>query len=148
MSTLSQFMGGRNKVASVINGQSTSGQAGGAGLTSVLGAKALTLPWDNTGTLATALSVPSGRGTLNFAAVTSNYGPLRIKVTVDGRVIFDSSTNGAGSSIVAIGAVITSSMTAVFQPIPFESSLLIETSLTTAAGSGVYAAFLNYEINV
>ena len=80
-------------------------------------------------TLSTALSV-TGSGSLNFicvAAEDTTSRTVRIKITLDGTAVFDSTSNAFTASsygVIAVG-VYTSSMIAI-DDIPFNSSCLIQ----------------------
>lgn len=97
------------------------------------------------GVLATVLSL-SGRGAISFLAcsgVDTTARTHRLKVTLDGVVIFDAttaSTSNAGSVLAAIGFFIPSSTVnaaPIFEPLVFNSSLLVEyaSSVTETAKS-------------
>lgn len=97
------------------------------------------------GVLATVLSL-SGRGAISFLAcsgVDTTARTHRLKVTLDGVVIFDAttaSTLNAGSVLAAIGFFIPSSTVnaaPIFEPLVFNSSLLVEyaSSVTETAKS-------------
>ena len=149
MSNSLDFSGGSRPPKNIINAFSTSGVTGIAMLLSsgeaskavkVVGLGAVTA-----GVLKTALSV-TGAGQIDFLAiVAADTTPrtLRMKVTIDGVVAFDSTTasisiTGAGMPVIGVAASATSvSMT--LQPTFFNSSLLVEaaSSLSEAAPANV-----------
>jgi len=91
-------------------------------------------------TLKTALSI-TGRGKINWLAVTegiaSGTPTNRIKITLDGVVIFDKSgTSGNGYGMCAIGtaaAQTSGDWMLTLQPITFDASFLVEVSSSSAS---------------
>ncbi len=84
--------------------------------------------------LSTVLSL-SGRGAISFLAcggLDTTARTHRLKVTLDGVVIYDAttaSTSNAGSVLAVIGSFAPSATTTpaiVFEPLVFNSSLLVE----------------------
>lgn len=154
MSSLSQFVGGQPSVASVVNKNSTS--SAGVTVSSASNVKILAAATLVAGTLQTALTIPSGRGTLNIChAQTSNATSksVRLKVTIDGRVIFDSTSSVAtNSAVTAVGFLtINENSTPTYmitgQPIAFKSSLLVEVASSVTEATGINT-MVNYEVNV
>lgn len=97
------------------------------------------------GTLATVLSL-SGKGAISFLAcggVDVTARTHRLKVTLDGVVIYDgttASTTNSGAVLAVIGSFAPSATTTpviVFEPLVFNSSLLVEyaSSVTETAKS-------------
>lgn len=95
----------------------------------------------------------SGSGAVNFAAVSSGGATadtIRLKITLDSRVIVDSSIGTASSNtgFAAIGTLLIDVANGVcnygIQRIKFEKSLLVEFS--GAAGQGVNV-YVDYEVN-
>lgn len=150
MSFLTQFLGGE-RVSALVGKQHLSPTFSQI----VLAANAIPVLSGamTANTLKTALSV-SGRGKINWAAVYANDGSartLRMRVTIDGLVVLDSTSASFMESdrgFVGIGAGKgTSTPIAVFQPLRFQSSLLIElASNVTETDKATFA--YNYEVFV
>lgn len=105
------------------------------------------------GVLKTILSA-AGSGVLSFLAVESNDTTSRthrIKVTLDGVVIFDATT-GAEISIsrthIVIGSIANATVNAAseitFEPLSFNSSLLIEYADSLTESNGAYIGYRYY----
>ena len=152
MSSLSQFTGGR-KVAAIVNAFSS----GGAALPIFArdGVKSLASGPLSAGALATVLSI-TGRGSANVIgayAVDSTSRTIRLKVTVDGSVIFDATTGVINTSLYGLMAIGFSGNSGgspslpLFQPIPFRSSLLVEIASSLPETNKIETAF-NYEVDV
>jgi len=105
------------------------------------------------GVLKTILSV-AGRGVLSFLAVENNDTTSRthrIKVTLDGVVVFDATT-GAEISIyrthLVVGAIANATANAAseitFEPLSFSTSLLIEYADSLSESNGAYLAYRYY----
>ena len=143
MSALSQFTGSSGiKPAGVINGTSvaTFHRAQSSMLTSPTGlsgttavAPALTGAL-TAATLATVLSV-SGRGVLSFAAcasVDATSRTHRMKITIDGTVIYDATTaatTNVADWLIPVGSIAnhtTLSPGVIYEPFTYNTSLLIE----------------------
>jgi hypothetical protein len=158
MSTLSQFTGSSQRVASVVNSSSgTSGTTNdyinGSNITRPV--KKYVVGSTTANVLKTAVSV-TGSGAINWCALwqsDTTSRTLRIKVTIDSRVIYDvvSATNATAQwGLLPIGSIVDSGGASfpIFQRIPFESSLLIEAaSSLTEAGTALIVG-VNYEVNV
>lgn len=158
MSSLSQFTGGRNNVASIVNSFSSGTptpralDVGVGGFNS--GASNLTSGALTAATLATVLSV-TGRGTLNFCAAKSGdttSRTIRLKVTIDGRSIFDSTTSAitvTGHGLIAVGNIASSATpsSVIFQPIPFSTSCLVQIASSLSETDKI-TTVVNYEVNV
>ena len=153
MSVFTQFTGGR-KITSIVNSDSAGGTLSGVHLDLERGCKQV--PGGVTaGVLATVLTL-SGRGSLNFVsawAVDTTLRTIRLVVTIDGTVIFDStssSTGVQGTGIVAVGAsgVQASATIGVphFQPIRFYSSCLVQIASSLTETNKV-TCNLNYEVD-
>lgn len=153
MSTLSQFVGGRGgiKPTGLINGSSS--------LTRVMflsepqWCKKMQTGLQTANVLSTVLSL-SGKGVIDFLSVCSGDSTSRthrIKVTIDGIVIFDATSAAAAAAFhqhVVIGAITAINDTAnysgiVGQPLIFDTSLLIEyaSSITETGYSFIYARY-------
>jgi len=98
------------------------------------------------GVFQTVLSV-TGPGTLNFAALRVS-DTLRLRIIRDGVTCYDQSGAFNGfQALVGLGALVASNdgqgqwLTADFDPLDFNSSLLVEAS-NTATESGVAVEFL------
>lgn len=157
MSALSQFTGGGGiKPSGVINGTAvaTFHRANGSmatGPTGLIGTTAVnpTLTGALTAnTLATVLSL-SGKGVLSFAACSSQDATSRthrMKITLDGVVIYDATTAATvqvGDWLIPIGSVCnhsTLSPGVIYEPIVFNSSLLIEYASSISETGKTYIA--------
>jgi len=153
MSALTIFTDSRPSVAQIVNAFSGGGVNSDtvkAGSHKTLAAASLVA-----NTLKTVLSIPSGRGTLNSAhAQTSNATTksIRLKITIDGRVIFDATSSAATVSpaITGLGFPVVYSATEFRlhpQPVAFKSSLLIEVASSVTEATGINT-LVNYEVNV
>ncbi len=161
MSSLSQFVGGAGiKPKGLFNGASV----GGGGWDNVIAVNNTTrgLPpsqvaFGATGaltanTLVTALSL-SGQGCISLlgcSGVDSTSRTHRLKVTLDGVVIYDA-TSGAfltgGVALMALGGFIPSASTfaaPIYEPLVFNTSLLVEyaSSVTETAKSIVFYRYV------
>jgi len=150
MSVLSQFIGGE-RIASLVgtpaNLTALQASASTAGASTALSGAM------SAGVLKTALSV-SGRGRINWAAVYTNdvtSRTLRMVITIDGAVVRDHTTaaiSTINTGFVGIGGGTASTTpVAVFQPLRFTSSLLIEiASSVTETDKATFASI--YEVFV
>lgn len=150
----SQRFGSAPAVRSIVNAHSTNGDAPQvltaaqaayatrAGLSAALSA----------GVLSTALSISgSGSGYLDIFAATSvdaTSRTHRVKITIDGTVVFDATTaavSQADGGIVPVGNIVTSASTKTIMPFPmrFVSSCLVEyaSSLGETAKTNYYYAY-------
>jgi hypothetical protein len=158
MSSLSQFVGGQRRVTAINNQHSTGGAAASRvaqGANNPFGVKELASGALTAATLATALSI-TGRGCINYCAVRTKdttSRTVRMKVTLDGTVIFDSTsaattTNGHG--VIAIGAASGvdggTLLAPVFQPVFFTTSLLVEIA-SSLSESNLISTLVNYEVH-
>ena len=122
------FKGANGPVASIINAFSSGGTATAYSLSSnnVLEQLSGSLTAD---TLKTMVS-HTGRGRVNALMIYTKDGTsrtLRCKLTVDGVVVFDATSNAVASpgwGMIVIGGAITNSVE--FQPIDYQESLLVE----------------------
>lgn len=122
------FKGANGPVASIINAFSSGGTATAYSLSSnnVLEQLSGSL---TAATLKTMVS-HTGRGRVNALVIyakDSTSRTLRCKLTVDGVVVFDATSNavvGGGFGMIVIGGAITNSVE--FQPIDYQESLLVE----------------------
>lgn len=133
MSNLSQFVGGAKVPKLLVNKTSTNG----SGADSInygaapAGAKAVDSGALTSNTLATVLSV-TGSGVISLmvcAGVNDTSRTHRFKMTLDGVVVYDATTAAIASTnygINLVGAANPSATVQVRDPIPFNSSLLIE----------------------
>lgn len=122
------FKGANGPVASIINAFSSGGTATAYSLSSnnVLEQLSGSLTAD---TLKTMVS-HTGRGRVNALVIYAKDNTsrtLRCKLTVDGVVVFDATSNAVASpgfGMIVIGGAITNSVE--FQPIDYQESLLVE----------------------
>ena len=156
MSVASQFFGGNKPPITVVNGTSTNGSAPdfvpGAPVT-FSGAKRAASGALTANTLTTVLSL-TGKGSLSFfgcAGIDATAREHRIKLTVDGVVVFDGktvSTAAINSGILLVGSLCN--FGAVYVAIPdslyFSSSLLIEyaSSVSETAKTNFYYQYRMY----
>lgn len=142
----------KNRVPSlIVNGFSTTGvvaqNMGGVSNAKLVLSGALTA-----GVLATVLSVAGG-GELNLVAATSvdaTSRTVRLKITLDGVVVFDSTTAAvavAGNGLVAVGlgGSATGSQIWDSQKVAFNSSCLVEVASSLTETNKVQA-HLNYVV--
>lgn len=154
MSTLSQFTGGSQRVAQVVN-NSSSGGAYDVSDASGGGCKHYVMGAVTANTLKTALSI-SGAGAVNLVkccAQDSVTRSMRLKITIDARVIYDATTSVTtfvGTyGLIGVGSADAYSTSRLFthQRIPFENSLLVEfASSLSEAGTNLIVG-VNYEVN-
>lgn len=141
------FKGANGPVASIINafsagGVSTTGLAAGPtfGALAVTAASAYSA---TPGTLQTVIS-HTGRGrvnVLNIYATNATPRDLRLKLTIDGTVVFDATSNSvsaSGSGMFVVGVLTTS--TVIYQPIDYQESLLIEVASSVASDAAANIA--------
>lgn len=122
------FKGANGPVASIINAFSSGGTATAYSLSSnnVLEQLSGSLTAD---TLKTMVS-HTGRGRVNALVIYAKDNTsrtLRCKLTVDGVVVFDATSDAVvspGFGMIVIGGAITNSVE--FQPIDYQESLLVE----------------------
>lgn len=145
------------RVAQIVNAWSSGGSVDAILLSSIKSAKVLSVGSVTAGVLKPVLSI-GGSGVINIAAVSAvdaTTRTLRLKITLDGNVIFDatsSNSTATGSGIIGIG-YLSSASTSVPgivpvvapQRIEFDKSLKIEcaSSLTEAAPANLS---VNYEV--
>ena len=148
MSTLSQFSGGTRVPKMLVNRASSGGVTDAGvllGLANTAGIKVVTSGALTAATLVTVLSL-TGQGAVGIlacAGVDNTTRAHRMKVTVDGVVVFDATTDSSSSwyaGIVVTGGLFLNgsaynSILAVPDYIPFNSSFLVEyaSSLTETA---------------
>lgn len=153
MSVVTQFVGGR-KVASIVNQHSGGGTSQPRVDLATKGSASYASSSVAAGALQTMLNI-SGRGALNFVAAYAVNGTprtVRIKVTLDGVVVFDAtsaSVSGIGAGIVAVGVVgdPTINVAPVFQPVRFYSSAKVEIASSVASDSTFITTAINYEVD-
>jgi hypothetical protein len=130
MSTISQFGGGSGRVTALHNNfawvSPNSIQRNFPQLTANSGAC-------TANTLKTILSVSGSRVRLNYLQFNTNDSTSRtnrVRITIDGAVVFDSTATSAGSiTYVAVGQIIGGTpASALFHPVDANNSLLIEYS--------------------
>lgn len=91
----------------------------------------------------------TGRGRLNALSaytIDSTARTIRVKVTIDGTVIYDatsSSISTSGYGVVPVG-VVSNSGALVFQPVEWQTSCLIEVA-TSVTETDKVATGINYE---
>lgn len=110
------------------------------------------VPLTNTTIPATFLTVLSisGAGALRFFGVSCpNSNGAYVRITVDGLTVFDKAVfNSSGSQklAVAVGSVVSDGVNKlpVFDDLVFQSSLVVEIRLTTAATTAYYVAYETY----
>jgi len=150
MSTSSQFTGAR-KIASIVNKWSAGGVATTTNQHSVPNCKSYASSSVAANALQTMLSISAGRGALNFVSAyvgNTTSRTVRIKVTIDGTVIFDAATSATtvtNDGMVAIGSYGTNSLLATFQPVEFKSSCLVEIASSVLNDSTNITTLINYE---
>lgn len=124
MSSLLQFVGANRAPATLVNSFS-SGTPAPAALTLTMSAE--TLSGAVTANTLKTLLTHTGAGCLKFAAVYAKDATsrtLRLKITLDGTAVFDSTSSaatGANNGIVAVGAT-----TGAFERVFYNSSCVIE----------------------
>ena len=142
------FKSGNGPVASIINAFS----AGGTSVTSLSsGATTGSLTVNaggaysgTPGTLQTIIS-HTGRGrvnVLNAYATNATARTIRVKITVDGTVVFDAtsaSVSASGAGMKIIGSLDSSAV--VYQPIDYQESLLIEAASSVGSDAAANIAF-------
>lgn len=146
--TLSQLGlgGGTGPVAAIVNGSGAATTVIIAAATAATSANALVLASGalTAGVLKKVLDV-SGRGRLGFASVhhISEVGTartIRLKVTVDGAVIFDRTANGIGGQ--AAGLVGIGTLDGGLQWVEYRQSALIEIASSLTETDKLQAAYL------
>jgi len=85
------------------------------------------------GVLKSILSVTGSKVRLNYLQLTNSDATARnsrVRVTIDGTVVFDATVeNAGGSNHIAVGQIITGTpSSAIFHPVDANNSLLIEYS--------------------
>lgn len=128
MSSIFQFMGGARATKSIVNAFSTSGWTPTA--VSAPGSRLLLSGATTASTLKTLLTV-AGAGSVSSLALSTTdptTRTLRLRITVDGVVAFDSTSIAAGSGGVGclVGAGLVGSSAALGEPIRFLTSLVVE----------------------
>lgn len=161
MSSLSQFTGGGGiRPKGLFNGASTGGNLWDN--TVALNSATRGLPpsqvaFGTTGaltanTLTTALNL-TGQGAISLlgcSGVDATSRTHRLKVTLDGTVIYDATSSAflaAGSALMAIGAFIPNASTfasPLYEPLTFNTSLLVEyaSSVSETAKSLVFYRYV------
>ena len=151
MTTLSQFTGTRS-IASIVNNDSA-GSTQRASLATPAGCKMYASGVNTANALATILSI-SGAGCVNFVSaytVDTTSRTVRLKITVDGVVIFDATSaaiNSTASGIVGIGSYASAGggvEIPQFQPVVFKASLLVEVATSVASETSKITTAINYE---
>lgn len=151
MSALSQFTGGR-RLAAIVNAFSGGGVSNSVYPTQ--GMKALASGALIANTLTTVLSI-AGRGLVNVlgaGGIDATSRTIRLKVTIDGLVVFDATTNAITASsygLMAIGYCGNAGGSAAlptFQPVRFNTSLLVQIASSVSETDKVVTA-VNYEVD-
>ena len=145
-------VGGR-RISRIINRYSSGGYVPDANLSVAPNAKTYASSSVAANELQTMLRI-TGRGVLNFvSAYTGNTTSrtVRIKVTIDGVVIFDA-TSAAVTSVsygmVAVGSYPSNSVPALtFQPIRFYGSCVVEIASSVLNDSTYITTAINYEVD-
>lgn len=159
MSSLSQFVGGgaaphptgllngASSFRTVVNATPNVLQAAWAPVKTVLSGTTVA------GVLKTVLSL-SGSGVFSFLAVENadtTSRTHRIKITLDGVVIFDATTGAVTSVsndylVVGVMTNVAASTHSVitFEPLSFNSSLLIEYACSLSESNGTYIGYRYY----
>ena len=129
MSSLSQFTGGSRPPKVLINNFSSGGTGSGVVITNTSGKLVLSGAL-TANTLATVIS-HTGSGVISYLSCASGDATSRThraKITIDGTVVFDATSNAVvtvNNGIVPIG-IGTSSGFFAGDPIPYNTSLLVE----------------------
>lgn len=125
--------GGLRPTTAIVNLHSSGGtQVGSLLNTNMPGARYVLSGALVAATLATLLDIPSGSGEVPLLALATQDGTtrtVRLKVTVDGVVVFDatsSAISGGGVGIHAAGALTSTGFFAPSRPIVFSRSLKVE----------------------
>jgi hypothetical protein len=139
---LSSYYGANRKVTSIVNlcSDGTTVQ-----LTSTGYAKYL-IPSTWVPSAWKTLVTRTGAGRVNFAALRvedATSRVIKLRITIDGRVIFNATTASLTSQYAALVAIGNSG--GLPQPIDFEKSLLIEGSSSLAESGVNVLPFVNYE---
>lgn len=152
MSNLSSFLGGGRTPSSIVNEYSSGGASAlngalTAGRTILSGAL-------TANTLATALSI-TGSGIISFMAVATMDAAsktVRARLTLDGVVVFDATSNtivNTSNGIIVIGASIYTAATpsgVALRAIPFNASCLLQIASSLTETDKI-AAKVIYEVN-
>jgi len=148
MTLLSQFVGGRLATRAIVNTWSVNGAAQSDLTIAIVGCVLVPSGLMSAGVLKQLLSI-NGSGDISSLCV-ANSGvnqTIRVKVTVDGVVVWDYTT--ASSSGVVVGAFLTGRPTvsaAQTGPIVFKTSVLVEAASSvngTDTMSLAYACMTN-----
>ena len=150
MSTLSQFGGGNKPPKVIVNGQSSGGSAQSAlyYLPDQINAKSVLSGTLIANTLASICSV-SGSGVVEFvcaSTVDTTSRTIRLKVTIDGVVVFDATSMAITSEyngIIAIGGG-NSTVGVTYSPTTFNTSLLIEVASSLSETDKVTVGYKYY----
>lgn len=160
MSNLSQFYSARTPPTSLVNGFSTTGFTITLATPIPANVKNIGLKHSLSGsltadTLATALSV-TGVGTLNFLGVSTfdaTSRTMRAKLTIDGVVVFDSTStaNTAGNNLIPVIGHCNNGAngvvgTLVLEEVHFRTSFLFEiaSSVTETGMFNIYTKYMMY----
>jgi hypothetical protein len=150
MSTFTQFTGGR--VLAAVHNYFSGGGVSIAGVVNY-GQKAgknYATTSQTANTLRDILNV-TGRGVLNFVAVHSTDATgktLRLKITIDGAVVFDATSAtvyGNGYGVIAIGTLADGASVAL-QPLRFVASCRVEMASSVASDTAA-TTIINYEVD-
>lgn len=150
MSSLSQFAGGARRVAAIINSFSSGGVSTDLATSTSRRIKSLASGALTAGVLGTVLNI-TGRGQINLIgahSVDATSRTIRLKVTADGLVIFDATTNVMASSSIGLLALgYTDSATVhKFQPLRFSNSLLVQIASSLTETDKINT-LVNYEVD-
>lgn len=155
MSFISQFSSGNKSTRQINNHVSTTGFAWQGGHTAQPFTKSALSGAMTANTLKTVLSISGNGGRLDFFELT-NAAPVsshtaRIKITVDGVVVFDSTSASTSSGGSWISIVATQTDASVSQPtmsgipIVWNSSLLIEVA-SSATETDKFTYYYRYNL--
>ena len=151
MSSFNQFFGGNKEVTSLVN-RTGALRSNINFLASFLNVSEILSGSLTAGTLST-IYTHTGSGVLNLLAVKSNNSTarnIRVKITMDGNVIYDI-TSGVistlNSGLVPVGVFLYNSTTAdniVFEPLVYNESLLVEVSSSLTEVDKISAYIYTY----
>jgi hypothetical protein len=156
MSAIEQFFGGQRAPKSIVNAFNMAG-ATPVSMTGASQTKQTLTGAVTAGVLKTMLSL-TGQGAVNILALATVNGTsrtLRMKITIDGVVVFDPGVSAAvvaaGRGIIPVGGISESSVaftlnSSVLQNVYFNSSLLVEiaSSLTETDFTTFHANYVTY----
>ncbi|RTL37165.1 MAG: hypothetical protein EKK53_21585 [Burkholderiales bacterium] len=132
-------IGGQRPTTSIINSHSSGGTSTvSMNAASMASARAIGSGLMNSGVLSTLLNVTSGAGRVPLLAigtVDATSRTIRLRVTVDGTVVFDATSSAIaanGNGIFAAGAFASAGVFAPSEPIVFQKSFKVEAAYVSA----------------